>query len=424
MVDRIRFIYNRIKEHLWVKPLVICIFSIIIAFIAKLADQIQFFETVPVVSVESLNVLLSITSGSMLGVATFAVGSMLTAYSSASNSATPRSFPLIIADDVSQNALTSFIGAFIFSIVAYVALENGYYGPAGRFILFIMSIVVFAIIILNFIRWLDRIARLGRLGNTIDKVENVTRESLLRRRKKPTLGAKPALGSEPKGTPIYARSVGYVQRIDIPILQNIAENTNSEIMILSQPGAFTFPDQPLAYIIKEQKSDKKEIDFAEIEAAFTIAKDRAFDEDPRFGLVVLAEIASRALSAAVNDPGTAIDIIGSFVRIFTLWSEVDEDEIDKDLAFDRVSIPQLSLDDMFDDAFNVIARDGAGTIEVALRLQKAFRSLASLDVPNIKEVSKAHAQIAFRYAEKSLTLDEEIELLKKEVAFVNADLVY
>jgi uncharacterized membrane protein len=76
---------------------------------------------------------------------------------------------------------------------------------------------------------------------------------------------------------------------------------------------------------------------------------------------------------------------------------------------------------MFDDAFNAIARDGAGTIEVALRLQKAFRSLASLDYPNIKEVSKAHALIAFRYAEKSLTLDEEIEILKQEVQFVDTD---
>ncbi|MDF1520004.1 MAG: DUF2254 family protein [Brevefilum sp.] len=85
----------------------------------------------PEVSVKSLDVLLGVTSGSMLGVATFAVGSMLIAYSSASNTATPRSFPLVIADDISQNTLSSFIGAFIFSIVAIVALENGYYGPQG-----------------------------------------------------------------------------------------------------------------------------------------------------------------------------------------------------------------------------------------------------------------------------------------------------
>lgn len=143
MRDRIRFIGNRIKEHLWVKPLLICILSIIAAFVAKLADRIQFLQFIPSVTLESLNIFLSISSGTMLGVATFAVGSMLTAYASASNTATPRSFRLVVADDVSQNALSSFIGAFIFSIVSLVALENGYYDQAGRFILFILSIIVF-----------------------------------------------------------------------------------------------------------------------------------------------------------------------------------------------------------------------------------------------------------------------------------------
>lgn len=47
MRDRIRFIYNRIKERLWVKPLVICILSILIAFLARLADQVPFFQNVP-----------------------------------------------------------------------------------------------------------------------------------------------------------------------------------------------------------------------------------------------------------------------------------------------------------------------------------------------------------------------------------------
>ncbi|WP_209438585.1 DUF2254 family protein [Vibrio natriegens] len=35
---------------------------------------------------------------------------------------------------------------------------------------------------------------------------------------------------------------------------------------------------------------------SEVSAAFTIRTERSFDQDPRFGLVVLAEIASRALS--------------------------------------------------------------------------------------------------------------------------------
>ena len=35
--------------------------------------------------------------------------------------------------------------------------------------------------------------------------------------------------------------------------------------------------------------------------------------------VVLAEIASRALSPAVNDPGTAIDVLGRLVRVLSRW---------------------------------------------------------------------------------------------------------
>lgn len=58
------------------------------------------------------------------------------------------------------------------------------------------------------------------------------------------------------------------------------------------------------------------VEMSQIARAFLIGDERTFDDDPRFGLVVLSEIASRALSPAVNDPGTAIDIIGTFVRLF------------------------------------------------------------------------------------------------------------
>ena len=93
--------------------------------------------------------------------------------------------------------------------------------------------------------------------------------------------------------------------------------------------------------------------------------------------------AARALSPAVNDPGTAISIIGSCVRLFALWARpLDEDDAG-DPEFDRVHVPGLSVSAMFDDAFTAIARDVAGMVEVGVRLQKAFLSLAWLDDPEI-----------------------------------------
>jgi uncharacterized membrane protein len=88
---------------------------------------------------------------------------MLSAYTAASTTATPRSFKIVITDDVSQYALSTFIGAFIFSIVATVAMDIGYYNQAGKFILFLITLVFFLLVILTFLRWVDRISRLGRL---------------------------------------------------------------------------------------------------------------------------------------------------------------------------------------------------------------------------------------------------------------------
>jgi uncharacterized membrane protein len=58
--------------------------------------------------------------------------------------------------------------------------------------------------------------------------------------------------------------------------------------------------------------------------AFVIGNMRYFHEDPRFGLITLSEIASRAYIPAVNDPGTAIQIISSHVRLFSLWAETGD----------------------------------------------------------------------------------------------------
>jgi len=416
--DRIRFFLNRLRERLWVKPLIFCLLSILAAFLAGMADRLEVARAVPGISSESIQTLLSIMSSSMLVIAVFAVGAMISAYASASRAATPRSLPVVIADDVSQNALSTFIGAFIFSIIAQVALLNGYYETAGRFVLFLITIFVFGTVIIGFVRWVDRIARLGRLGATIDKVEQVVADALYRRRMRPTLGAVKAAGGE-GGVAIYADEVGYVQRVDLAILQSVAENNGFQVSVTALPGTFASPGQPLAYVHGHERPDAGDAASA-IMPAFIIGDERTFDEDPRFGLIVLSEIASRALSPAVNDPGTAIDIIGTLVRLFTIWFKAGDDEVvEQDVEFDRVAVPEISLNDMFDDAFNALSRDGASTLEVAIRLQKAFRSLAWLGDDQMRTTAVAHARLALRHSELALQLPDELDALRTTAGWID-----
>ncbi len=408
MKDRIRFFLSRLGERLWVKPLISCVLSIAAAFLARVADNAFPQSGLPDISEDSLETLLSIISASMLVIAVFAVGSMLSAYSSASSSATPRAFPVVVADDVSQYALSIFVGAFIFSIVGLIALMNGYYGATGRFVMFAITVTVFGIVIIGFVRWVDRIARLGRLGTTINKVEVVASRSLLRNRRCPTLGGK-KLTHGMDGEPVYGESVGYLQRVDVEALQTIAEKHDLQIYVAALPGAFIMPGQPVAHVGRGEERD--EVDFGRISQAFLIGNERTFEEDPRFGLSVLSEIGSRALSPGINDPGTAVEIIGTLVRIFAEWSSTEKE--DSAAERDRVWVPEVSVNGMFDDAFNAISRDGAGTVEVMIRLQSALASLACVGDGEFKETALKHSQFALKHAEIALDLPEDIERVRQ-----------
>jgi uncharacterized membrane protein len=347
----------------------------------------------------------------MLVIAIFAVASMLSAFSAASGTATPRSFQLVITDDVSQNALSVFIGAFIFSIVSTVALKNGYYGTAGHFILFVLTLFLFGAVILTFFRWVDRISRLGRLEHTIKRVEEATAKSLRSRIENPLLGGVAWQAATAPGTAIYASSIGYVEFINVEDLQTLAEDLSTTIRLNCLPGSFVHLNSPLAYLELKGEAEK-EATQERIRKAITIGASRNFVSDPRFGLIALSEIASRALSPGINDPGTAIQVMGSHIRLFSLWPTADNATAETAVRFDRVQVPEMVIDDLFEDAFRPIARDGADNIEVMLHLQKSLAAIAAIDRVDLKAAARRQARAAFARAEQAIDFPADLEQLR------------
>lgn len=400
MLDQTKFFIKRLQERLWVKPAIICVVSIIAVLMAMLADKTWLTDLVPVIDTDAIKKLLSILSSSMLVISTFSVASMLAAYNSASSTATPRSFSLILSDDVSQNALSVFIGAFIYSLVATIVFENNLFGKAGKFVIFLLTLLVFIIVILIFIRWVDSIARLGRMESTIKKIEKATINSMSSYHNMSTLGCRSVKSIPDEGRAIYSDTVGYVQYINMEELQGLAEKYKIIIRVNASPGTFCCNNRALVYLVG-LPYDHRGIEMHTVKNAFVIDDQRKFDHDPRFGFITLSEISGRALSPGVNDPGTAISIIGTMVRIFTIWHQNTVEQISDKTLFTRIEVPELSIEDMFQDAFNVTARDGASVIEVMIRLQKALKSLAALgDAPMTKA--------AIEQADKSFTISTEM----------------
>jgi uncharacterized membrane protein len=68
---------------------------------------------------------------------------------------------------------------------------------------------------------------------------------------------------------------------------------------------------------------------------------------------------------------------------------------------------------MFDDAFNGIARDGAGLLEVQVRLQKALQTLAARDDDAMRIAAHRHALSALARAEQAITFEPDLVLIRR-----------
>jgi uncharacterized membrane protein len=312
--------------------------------------------------------LLTILATSMLAVTTFSLSIAVSAFAAAANSATPRATALLQEDNTTQNVLATFIGSFVFSLLGLIALSAGLYDESSRSVLFAFTIVVIVWVIVALIRWTNHLMNFGRMGDTLGRVEVAASDSLAARIQNPYLGGKPLLSSLPQGQRVCAASTGYVQHIDMPALQAIADKSGANIYLCQLPGHFVYNGKPLMVITGAQLDSEAVLAAC---AAIVLGTARTFAEDPRFGLIVMAEIASRALSPAVNDPGTAIDVVGRLLRVLSRWSEKNEPEP----SFPDIHVPVVSVKDLVTDAFRPIARDGAALIEVQCRLVKALLAL-------------------------------------------------
>ena len=325
------------------------------------------------VSQDATERILTIVASSMLAVATFALATMVNALAGASQRTTPRAVRLVAEDRAAQAAISAFVGAFLFSIVGIIALSGGFYSASGRLILFAATSIVVLIVVAALIRWINKISSIGQVGEIIERVEDATTRAFREVAHRPCFGCLEQSAAPNGSLPLHALEIGYVQHLYPEKLQAVAEEHDLRIHVSARPGAYVSPVRPLVHVTGLAGDHAR----SQIRDAFVLGRERTFDHDPRYGLIVLNEIADRALSPGVNDPGTAISVIHTVARILDGWIRC-MDESEAILEYDRISMMPISPDELLTDAFRPILRDGSNNVEVCLRLVASLEVIRAL----------------------------------------------
>lgn len=414
----------RLGKSLWRQLLVRVVLLGALAFVAlgvasaigpRLPDAVSGY-----VSGAAADRLLSIIANAMLVVTTFSLTVMVTVYRNSSNQFTPRVHRLIMQDPTTQNTLASFIGAYVFALMGIILRELRIFADDHALVLFVMTVLVICYVVWSLIRWVLHLQHFGSLIHTTRQIEGITKAKFDERLKTPCLGGNPWPHdvSAPEGAqPIRAHETGYVQQFYQESMNEKALQNGFDIYINVHPGAFVMSGDVLAYAddtgVGSDPDDSDTPVDDMLRAHFSIDDVRTYDQDPRFGLIVLGEVASKALSPGINDPGTAIDVITRSARILAQYhNEADSAELP---SHENLYLRPILPTDLIEDAFSALARDGADNVEVQLRLQSALSRLIEHDVDGMAQASLTAAITHLRRAQAAMSFQPDFARLRDAV---------
>jgi uncharacterized membrane protein len=154
------------------------------------------------------------------------------------------------------------------------------------------------------------------------------------------------------------------------------------------------------------------IDEAKLRRAFMLGPERTFDQDPKYAIRLIVDIAIRALSPAVNDPTTAVQALDHLedllLRLGRRRLEIGALR-DRDGAL-RLVVPYPAWEDFLALAFDEIRQCGATSVQV-MRRMKAFAAdlIAALPAERHEALRRQQQRIDAAIAKSFVDAEDKAE---------------
>ena len=200
----------------------------------------------------------------------------------------------------------------------------------------------------------------------------------------------PGLGAQQIRWPHHA---AVIQVINVPRVLRTAERAGATVQFTVGPGDEIAEGAALAVVTGPREPALE----PEVLKAVTVGVERTFEQDPALALRLLADIALRALSPAVNDPTTAVqalDRIASLLRVLAT-RDLDIENIADGSGTTRVKLVLPTWDDYLAVALDEIIALPGLLPTITRRLARLLDDIAAIAPPGRRPgLDKRRTQIA------------------------------
>ena len=330
---------------------------------------------------DARTLLVSIAS-TMVTVIALVLGLTVVALQLASTQFSPRLLRNFLRDRVNQVVLSVFVATFTYSTAGLYTVGIS----AGQRTSQYPRLAVTGALLLLFASLLMLVFFVHHLVHSIqiDEIMAAVERSTLHvvEHDLPTL----AVTSNPcPSPPIWAVAVvadrsGYVQTLHPGRLLPEAVRRDVVVGLTAMLGNHVVRGTPLAWVWRASP-EQAPVAVAELRGpvhqAVRVGRERTMEQDVAFGVRQLADIASKALSPAVNDPYTAVQSIQHLsVVLATLAGRRLGNQLIRDrLGAVRVAVPHRDFGYFLDLAFGQVRRYGCSEPRVVSALLRALSSI-------------------------------------------------
>jgi uncharacterized membrane protein len=165
-----------------------------------------------------------------------------------------------------------------------------------------------------------------------------------------------------------------IAKLDVDSLVALAREARGTIVMGSAVGDTLVEGSALLHVHDSETPLPEDA----LRRAVHLARERTFEQDPKYPIRLLVDIAIKALSPAINDPTTAVQTIDQLEDLLRRLgaAELDAGYVADESGALRLVFPTPTWEDYLTLAFDEIRHFGSNSVQVMRRMRSALICLA------------------------------------------------
>ncbi len=322
--SKIYFALKNMKNKLAFFPTVMALWGIVFGFIMIYAEQAgisiylqKYLPALVINDLETARTILSTFIAGLISILVFSFSMVMILLNQAASNFSPRLLPGLISNKKHQSILGIYLSGIFYCLMVLISIEpsqSDYQLPGFSVLLgiFIMTVSLAA-----FIYFVHSISQSIQVDNILKSIF-IRAENRLKQPDHEHVSDHEKQFNDFKNSsewsPYYTERTGFIQTFNQQELCNLCHQLDTKIMIAPNKNTFILNQLPLFHSSRELTVEQADAILEQI----IIDDVEPLDDNYVLSFKLIIEIAVKAMSPGINDPGTAASCIDYMTQLLSL----------------------------------------------------------------------------------------------------------